>query len=165
MDHNKKQRYLKVEQAFSSAEWLVSCGKSAYLLSGCALKLLTTEETDPNQDQFNLGKFAGEPLDIRLFKDDLIVLTPAYIDGKPAEYNDNGILFILLKLAAHFLQPWINLKSVSLSGLMTANWAQLSNRSPTKARCCALLLLKPVVCAYKVTKASIFQKRSSTCRP
>lgn len=91
MDNNLKQRHLKVEKALSSAEWLVSCEKSAYLASGCALKLLPTQESAPT-DKFHLGKFIGAPQDIRLFKDELLLLTPAHIEGKPAEYNNEGIL-------------------------------------------------------------------------
>ena len=38
------------------------------------------------------GDFAGEPLDIRVFKNELLLLTPGNIDGKPAEYDEQGLI-------------------------------------------------------------------------
>ncbi len=89
-----KQRYLKVEKALSDTEWLVSCDKTAYLVPGCTLTLTTDGQTDSPQsvDEFTLGDFAGEPLDIRVFKNDLLLLTPGNIDGKPAEYDEQGLI-------------------------------------------------------------------------
>ena len=85
-----KQRYLKIEKALSDTDWLVSCDKTAYLVSGCPLMLSTAEQTEKpkSADQFTLGEFAGEPLDIRVFKNELLLLTPGNIDGKPAEYDE-----------------------------------------------------------------------------
>ncbi len=89
-----KQRYLKVEKALSDTEWLVSCDKTAYLVPGCTLTLTTDGQTDNPQsvDAFTLGDFAGEPLDIRVFKNDLLLLTAGNIDGKPAEYDEQGLI-------------------------------------------------------------------------
>jgi len=94
IDNQGKQRYLKVEKALSNTDWLVSCEKPAYLVSGCKLKLLTPELLDSKKsiDSFTLGKFDGEPLDIRVRKDELLFLTPEHIAGKPAEYSDSGAL-------------------------------------------------------------------------
>jgi pyruvate kinase len=92
IDNRNKQRYLDVEKALSDTEWLVSCKKTAYLVSGCELTLTRAQQTEkPNSvDKFALGEFAGGPLDIRVFKNQLLLLTPGNIDGKPAEYDDNG---------------------------------------------------------------------------
>jgi pyruvate kinase len=89
-----KQRYLKIEKALSDTDWLVSCDKTAYLVSGCPLTLSTAEQAEkPNSAaQLTLGEFTGEPLDIRVFKNDVLLLTPGNIDGKPAEYDENGVL-------------------------------------------------------------------------
>ncbi len=89
-----KQRYLKVEKALSDTEWLVSCDKTAYLVPGCTLTLTTDGQTDnpKSVDAFTLGDFAGEPLDIRVFKNDLLLLTAGNIDGKPAEYDEQGLI-------------------------------------------------------------------------
>ena len=89
-----KQRYLKVEKALSDTEWLVSCDKTAYLVPGCTLTLTTDGQTDnpKSVDEFTLGDFAGEPLDIRVFKNDLLLLTAGNIDGKPAEYDEQGLI-------------------------------------------------------------------------
>ena len=94
IDRQNKQRYLKVEKALSDTDWLVSCEKTAYLVSGCPLTLTTAEQTEKPKsvDQFTLGAFAGEPLDIRVFKNQLLLLTPGNVDGKPAEYDDSGVL-------------------------------------------------------------------------
>jgi len=90
-----KQRYLKVEKALSDTEWLVSCGKTAYLVPGCTLTLTTSGQTDNPQsdDAFTLGDFSGEPLDIRVFKNDLLLLTAGNIDGKPAEYDGQVLIY------------------------------------------------------------------------
>ncbi len=94
VDSQDKQRYLKVEKALSSTDWLVSCDKSAYLVSSCNLRLLTSEKKDIKKDIaiYPLGKFDGKPLDIRLVKDELLLLTEEHFLGKPAEYSASGVL-------------------------------------------------------------------------
>ena len=94
IDNRNKQRYLKVEKALSGTDWLVSCEKTAYLVSGCTLTLTTAQQTDNRKsvEQFTLGEFAGEPLDIRVFKNQLLLLTPGNIEGKPAEFDNGGTL-------------------------------------------------------------------------
>ena len=94
IDSQEKQRYLKVEKALSSTDWLVSCEKAAYLVSGCKLKLLKPDQLDSKKcaDEFTLGKFDGEPLDIRVMKNELLLLTAEHIVGKPAEYSASGAL-------------------------------------------------------------------------
>jgi pyruvate kinase len=94
IDRQNKQRYLKVEQALSDTDWLVSCEKTAYLFPGCTLTLTMDQQTDnpKSVDQFSLGRFAGEPLDIRVFKNQLLLLTPGDIDGKPAEYDEQALI-------------------------------------------------------------------------
>ncbi len=89
VDTRGKQRCLQVEQALSDTEWLVNCNKNSYLASGCELAL---GEGAESEDTFNLGVFAGEPLEIRLFKNDLLLLTENEVAGAPAEYDENGIL-------------------------------------------------------------------------
>lgn len=94
-DNQNRQRYLRVEKALSDTEWLVSCGQTAYLVPGCTLTLTMDQLTD-NQNvvnEFTLGRFTGEPLDIRVFKNQLLLLTPGNIDGKPAEYDEQGLIY------------------------------------------------------------------------
>ena len=94
VDKQKKQRYLKVEKSLSDTEWLASCERTAFLVSGCALTLPTTHKKNKRKSvtQFTLGEFAGEPLDIHVLKNQLLLLTPSYIDGKPAEYDDGTLI-------------------------------------------------------------------------
>ncbi|MEQ1561049.1 MAG: pyruvate kinase [Methyloglobulus sp.] len=94
IDNQEKQRYLKVEKALSCNDWLVSCEKSAYLVSGSPLRLLTSEKLENKNTRaaYKLGKFDGEPLVIRLKKDDLLLLTANHFLGKPAEYSATGVL-------------------------------------------------------------------------
>jgi len=94
IDYQNKQRYLKVEKALSDTEWLVSCEKSAYLVPGCTLTLTTAQQIDNPKsiDEFTLGEFAGDPLDIRVFKNELLLLTPGNIDGKPAEHDEQCMI-------------------------------------------------------------------------
>lgn len=94
IDKQHKQRSLKVEHALSDTDWLVSCDKSAYLVSGCSLTLTLYQKKTTHKkiiEKFTLGEFAGEPLDIQVHKNNALLLTPSNIDGKPAEYKD-GIL-------------------------------------------------------------------------
>lgn len=92
-DNQGKQRYLKIEKALSSKDWLVSCEKSAYLKSGSKVRLNQPNSFEPERKNnlFPLGKFDGAPLDIRLYKDDCLLLTEQKIPGKPAEYSDSGV--------------------------------------------------------------------------
>ncbi|MGZ8232559.1 pyruvate kinase [Methylobacter tundripaludum] len=91
IDNQNKQRCLKVEKALSDTDWLVSCERTAYLVSGCTLMLAAAGHRK-SVDKFTLGQFAGEPLDIRVLKNQLLLLTTGNIDGKPAEYDDSGAL-------------------------------------------------------------------------
>ena len=93
-DKQDRQHYLKVEKELSTTDWLVSCEKSAYLISGCTLKLILPDQlgTEGYVDIFALGDFAGEPLEIRVEKGELLLLTGEDIAGKPAEYSESGDL-------------------------------------------------------------------------
>jgi pyruvate kinase len=94
IDYQNKQRYLKIEEKLSDTDWLVSCGKTAYLVSGCALTLAKTRKAGKSEsvDTFKLGKFSGEPLEIRVFKDQLLLLTTGDVKGKPAEYAEQRLI-------------------------------------------------------------------------
>jgi pyruvate kinase len=94
IDNQSKQRFLKIEKALSSFEWLVSCEKDAYLPSGCQLKLHKPDQQNTKKplEQFKLGKFAGVPVKIRVEKNDLLLLTDESIHGKPAQYSSSGNL-------------------------------------------------------------------------
>jgi pyruvate kinase len=94
IDNQNKQRYLKVEKALSDTDWLVSCEKTAFLVSGCTLTLTTAQKKDKRKSvaQFILGEFAGEPLDIQVLKNQLLLLTAGNIDGKPAEYDEGTLI-------------------------------------------------------------------------
>ena len=90
IDNRSKQRYLQVEKALSETEWLISCEKSAFLASGCSLTVTTPHKKDKHKsEKFTLGDFVGEPLDIRVLKNQLLLLTSGDINGKPAEYDEN----------------------------------------------------------------------------
>jgi len=93
IDHQLKKRHLQIDKALSDTDWLVSCDKSAYLASGCTLTLTTHPKKAKHKliEEFTLGVFAGEPSDIKVHKNDVLLLTPGDIDGKPAEYK-NGLL-------------------------------------------------------------------------
>jgi pyruvate kinase len=94
LDNQNKQRFLKIEKALSSYEWLASCEKDAYLLSGCQIKLHKPDQNTHNKrlETFYLGKFAGEPVKIRVEKDDRLLLTDEKIQGKSAQYSSSGVL-------------------------------------------------------------------------
>lgn len=91
-DRQEKQRYLIIEKALSPTDWLVSCAKPAYLVSGCQLKLTLPDQPNQNESFFTLGEFAGEPLEIRVGKGDYLLLTSEHITGKSAKYSAEGEL-------------------------------------------------------------------------
>jgi pyruvate kinase len=93
IDARYKQRYLQVEQALSDTEWLVGCNQNSYLMAETELTLFEQGQVDAESaDKFTLGKFAGEPLEIRLFKNDALLLTENEVIGSPAEYDEVGAL-------------------------------------------------------------------------
>lgn len=94
IDMRNRPRYLQVEQALSESDWLVSCPQTAYLASVCAIQLLSPDKSDRQKTvgKFNLGEFPGEPLEIRVFKGDTVLLTAEHILGKPAEHHADGEL-------------------------------------------------------------------------
>ena len=94
IDARGRRRYLKIEQAVSAREWLASCDQSCYLESGCELTLLPFESMDDDitLNRFRMGTFEGKPLAIRLYKNDLLLLTENDVLGKPAEYDESGNL-------------------------------------------------------------------------
>ncbi len=94
IDNQKKTRHLKVEKKLSEHDWLVRSEKSAYLVSGCTLSVLKKQKHKKHSavDEFKLVEFLGAPLEIRLFKKQLLLLTTEDILGKPAEYQGDALL-------------------------------------------------------------------------
>jgi pyruvate kinase len=92
-DARGKQRYLTLEKPLSETEWLASCPQSSYLVSGCELSLYGTAIGEENAHiaQFQLGEFSGASQTIRVYKNDLLLLTDHTIPGAPARYDDNGV--------------------------------------------------------------------------
>lgn len=93
-DSQGKERYLKIQKALSKTDWLVSCDKPAYLVSACQLTLHLSHQLEGNklEGKFNLGKFDGVPVDIRVMRDDTLLLTTEQTVGIPAEYSETGLL-------------------------------------------------------------------------
>ena len=93
-DNQDKQRFLKIEKALTSTEWLASCEKEAYLISASPAKLHKPDHNTHNKrlETFAFGKFEGEPVKIRVEKDDCLLLTDAKVVGRPAEYSSSGVL-------------------------------------------------------------------------
>ncbi|MGR9086297.1 MAG: pyruvate kinase [Gammaproteobacteria bacterium] len=92
IDARGKHRCLNVEKALSDTEWLASCRQSSYLVSGCELILHESPPDDKSEPigQGVLGEFSGGPRDIRIYKNDALLLTDSGIPGAPAEYDDQG---------------------------------------------------------------------------
>lgn len=92
IDAQNRQCYLRIEKALSDSRWLASCPQSAYLVSGCELTLFETDQTDEKipVGAYKIGEFPGEPMEIRLFVNDLLLLTDNDTMGRPAERDENG---------------------------------------------------------------------------
>lgn len=92
-DARGKQRELLVEKSLDEQQWLVSCNKNSYLVSGCELELFDAEpEVDEKSGAcYHLGEFDGVPLSIRVFKGETLLLTDYSINGRPSEYDADGV--------------------------------------------------------------------------
>ena len=94
VDNQKKSRALKVEKRLSDHDWLVSSDKSAYLVPSSNLSIIKKHKNKKHsvEANFQLGEFIGEPLEIRLFKDQLLLLTTEDVLGKPAIYKGEALI-------------------------------------------------------------------------
>lgn len=94
VDTRGKQRHLSVEKAVTDAVWLASCDQNSYLASGCQVTLCRKDGdgADDASLHFQLGEFLGNPKTVRLYKNDLLLLTENTELGKPAEYDGSGML-------------------------------------------------------------------------
>ncbi len=94
IDHNNKSRQLKIEKKLSNHDWLVSSEKSAYLVSGSTFKIIKEHKhkKDSINDSFNFGHFLGAPQDIRVFKNQLLLLTTEEVLGQPAQYSGEELI-------------------------------------------------------------------------
>lgn len=92
-DARGKTRNLLVEAAISENEWLVYCEQGSYLVSGCKMHLFAgmPQAKDKPVNTFKIGEFNGIPEIIRVFKDDLLLLTKDSVIGAPAEQDGNGM--------------------------------------------------------------------------
>jgi pyruvate kinase len=91
-DARGKARHLIVEFLIADYAWLVYCDEGSYLVSGCDIQLFKKipDRDDKPLQTFKLGEFAGKPEEIRVFKDELLLLTTDEVEGRPAEHNDKG---------------------------------------------------------------------------
>lgn len=91
-DARGKKRHLLLEKPLSETQWLASCPQSSYLASGSELSLYEAASGEENEPiaQFKLGEFSGMSQTIRLFKNNLLLLTDHTIPGGPARYDENG---------------------------------------------------------------------------
>lgn len=92
-DARSKHRLLIVEKPLSETEWLASGRQSGYLSSGCQMSLYKSapDKTGKPVAHFTSGEFSGAPKEIRVYKNELLLLTDNAIPGAPAQYDDNGV--------------------------------------------------------------------------
>ena len=88
-DARNKPRMLIVEKAVSEHVLQARCEQNSYLVSESELQLLNQ---DLSLDTCKIGPFAGAPKQIVLFQDDLLLLTENDIPGKPAVYDEQGVV-------------------------------------------------------------------------
>lgn len=86
IDARGKKRYLELAAQISPYYWLAHCFDSTYLATDTpfALKRRTSSGDYQTLDEFSFSPFQGEPLDIRLHKGDLLMLTRDASPGQPA---------------------------------------------------------------------------------
>lgn len=93
-DSRGKERWLEIAARTDDGHWLAHCQKGSYLVSGCSLGWLRSEEDGSYtlQGEFNLGLFCGEELPIRVNRGDPLLLTRSQEAGHPARYDHLGNL-------------------------------------------------------------------------
>ena len=93
-DSRGKLRYFDIVSKTDEGHWMAHCDLASYLLSDCSLNWMRAEKDGSYllQGQFNLGSFPGQPLTIRLFRGEPLMLTRTPIPGIPARYDRLGNL-------------------------------------------------------------------------
>ncbi|MFA5983398.1 MAG: pyruvate kinase [Methylococcaceae bacterium] len=92
VDARHKTCYFSIGHAISSTEWMASCNRSCYLLPGSEMTLFETMPAEGEKPlaSFKLGNFAGVEKQIRVFKDQLLLLTESDRLGAPAKCDEKG---------------------------------------------------------------------------
>ncbi len=81
-DNRNRSRKLRILERISSQEALASCSASAYIGPGTRL--------EHHSGKAETGQFTPDPLEIRLFKGDTLLLTRAPVPGKPHQTDAYG---------------------------------------------------------------------------
>ena len=86
IDARGRKRYLEITAQISPAYWLAHCPDSTYLASDTPFSWQRRSSSGEYQtlDEFAFSPFQGDPLDIRLHKGDLLMLTRDASAGQPA---------------------------------------------------------------------------------
>ena len=92
-DTREKQRTLTIERALEGSCWLASCGQSTYLDAGTRVWLERHDEPRRRHDvSFHFEGFAREPVELRVFMDDPLLLRKDGRPGHAARHDDDGRL-------------------------------------------------------------------------
>jgi pyruvate kinase len=94
LDSRGKPRHLDIIAKSDEGHWQAHCDQASYLLSGCTLNWMRADNDGSYslQGEYNLGEFPGQPLNIRLFPDDPLLLSRSQLPGTPARYDRFGAL-------------------------------------------------------------------------
>lgn len=92
VDARGKARQLDIDQTLAETEWLASSQQNSYLPSGCEMSLSEPDANGHNKClcQFHIDEFEGKEQNIRLCKNDLLLLTDHEIAGGPAQFDGEG---------------------------------------------------------------------------
>lgn len=91
-DVRGKRRYLRLVERIFDRYWLAQCDKSAYLADDTVFdwQCRGTDGHYHTLGQYPVCPFTGQPLEIRVFQGDRLILTKDGSPGRPAVYDQQG---------------------------------------------------------------------------
>ncbi len=93
-DGRGKDRSIAIDKKDENGYWLAQCHQSSYLVAGTTISWHRAEADGGYQFQgeFSLGAFPGQPLAIRLYPGEPLLLSRNTLPGMPARYDHEGRL-------------------------------------------------------------------------
>lgn len=91
-DTRRKRRYLDVVERTAGGHWLARCPKTAYVDPDTVLQWQRRDTKGDHriQGEYPLAPFKGKPVEIRVHRDDSLLLTRDRLPGRPARHGADG---------------------------------------------------------------------------
>ncbi|HDP89294.1 MAG TPA: pyruvate kinase [Thioalkalivibrio sp.] len=91
-DTRAKQRAITIERELGPGRWLGSCGKSCYIDAGTRVRLERRAQGRKanHEGSFHFTGFTLEPVELRMYRDDPLLLRRDQAPGHPARVDASG---------------------------------------------------------------------------